>query len=86
MIMKATNIVIATIAALALVGDIVFMYILVLAGEAMSAFSTLPDPELQGMGQTISMMLTLGWVWTILVLITCLFAIKLAVIDSRKKK
>lgn len=88
--MKTPSVIVAVIAGIALVGDIIFMLALASLGEAASAFTELSGtelgaPELQELGQTFSLAVNMGWLWAILVLVTCLFAIKFAVLDSRKK-
>ncbi|GEM_PF-5898995 len=85
--MKPTNIIAGILAIIALAGDVLFMFVLVAMGQTVSTFSALGNtPDVQELTNTFSFALNLGWVWAIIVLVTCLFAIKFAFLDSRKKK
>ncbi len=85
--MKPTNIIAGILAIIALAGDIVFMFVLVVIGQTVSTFSALGNtPDVQELTNTFSLALNLGWLWAIIVLVTCLFAVKFAFLDSRKKK
>lgn len=88
--MRALNVIVAVIAVAALIGDLIFMFALFTLGDAAAAFSDLSatelsSPEIQEVGKTFAFAVNMGWAWAILVLVTCLFAIKLAVFDARKK-
>ena len=87
--MKALNMIVAIIAIIALVGDIAFMVVaLGTAGEVIDGIKAELSnvPELAGASNTFILAVNLAWIWTILVLITCVFAIKYSLLDSRKKK
>ncbi len=88
--MKALNVIVAVIAVAALIGDLIFIFVLFNLGDAASAFSDLAatelsSPEIQEIGKTFAFAVNMGWAWAILVLVTALFAIKFAVFDARKK-
>ena len=88
--MKALNVIAGIIGILALIGDIVFMYALNTLGQAISAFSQLDaltgGSEFTQAKETLLVALTAGWIWSGLVLLACIFVIKFAFLDPRKKK
>lgn len=85
--MKLTNIIFGVIAIIALAGDLVFMFVLFALGQTVSTFSALGNTaEVQELISTFNLAITMGWLWAIIVLVTCLFAAKFALLDSRKKK
>jgi len=85
--MNAKKIIAAVVSAIALVGDIVFMAILFSMGEAAGALSqAATTPDMQELAGTFSMVITGAWIWSVFVLVACLFGIYFSVFEGRKKK
>ena len=87
--MKPVNIAVSLAAIIALIGDLFFMgAVLLTAGEAAGviAAESAGNAEIAQLGQTFGLIIAVGWLWAIAVLITCLFALKRSLLDSRNRK
>ncbi len=85
--MKLLNVSAAIIAIATIVIDVLFMFVLFSLGDAMQGLGQVSaEADLADVQAVFGMVISAGWVWSILVLICGLFVLKAYVLDARKKK
>jgi len=90
--MKIVDLVAVIISFIALIGSLIAMYVLVQVGIALNAFtgaaSGLGSEVVSGVSQFMGIMQTImlfGWVWSVAVLVTSLYAIWVGIKRLRAK-